>query len=110
MVDLAPGEQAALAELRDWLGSRFGGRLCWVALFGSRARGEGHEESDLDVAVVIDRLTSAEAREIGYFTGDLLTRHDVLVSPLCLSAARYEHLRRRERRIVGEIERDAIAL
>ncbi|MBK8096833.1 MAG: nucleotidyltransferase domain-containing protein [Planctomycetes bacterium] len=32
------------------------------ALFGSRARGQGHKDSDLDVLVVIDDLTSAERR------------------------------------------------
>jgi uncharacterized protein len=109
-VNLRGDEQAALSELRDWVRGRFGERVRQLALFGSRARGEGDEDSDVDVLVVIDQLTSDEARAIGYFAGDLLTRHDVLVSPMCLSTERLDHLRRRERRIAREIGRDGIPL
>lgn len=45
---LLPRERKALEELRTWLEGRFGPRLREVVLFGSRARGEGNEDSDLD--------------------------------------------------------------
>ncbi|HSN15034.1 MAG TPA: nucleotidyltransferase domain-containing protein [Anaeromyxobacteraceae bacterium] len=109
-MDLLPSERAALDELRTWLRARFGGRVRELALFGSRARGEGHDGSDLDVLVVVDDLTSAEAHEVAQFRGDLLTKHDVLVSPFVLSAARMSELRARERRIAIEIDRDGVGL
>ncbi len=34
----------------------FGGRVEEVVIFGSRARGDWREESDLDVLVVLDRV------------------------------------------------------
>jgi hypothetical protein len=40
--------------------------------------------------------------------GDILTSTDVLLSPLVLSAARYEELRARKRRLVADIEREDI--
>ncbi len=107
---LRQAERHALAELHAWLRERFAARLRSVALFGSRARGEGHEESDLDVLIVVDGLTGAERREIGHQGGDLLTRHDLLVSPFALSASEWQTLRERERRIAVEIERDGIPL
>lgn len=107
---LLVAEKTALAELSVWLRDRFGDRLRETALFGSRARGEGSEESDLDVLVVVRDLSSAEAREIAQFRGDLLTRHGVLVSPFAVSAARMADLRSRERRIAREIDRDAVPL
>lgn len=109
-VTLRVDERAALDELRDWLAARFGARLRELALFGSRARGEGDEESDLDVLVVVDELAWAEAREVAAFRGDLLTRHDVLVSPFSVSTARMAELRARERLIAIEIDRDRVAL
>ena len=103
-------EQAALDEFSSWIRSRFGDRLRELRLFGSRARGEGHEDSDLDVLVVIDGLESKEAREIAHRSGDALTEHDVLLAPLALSTERWETLRRRGRRLVREIDRDGIDL
>jgi predicted nucleotidyltransferase len=103
-------EKAALDELAAWLRERFADRLCELALFGSRARCEGNEESDLDVLVVVHDLTGAEGREIAQFRGDLLTKHDVLVSPFAVSAERMAELRCRERRIAREIDRDAVPL
>lgn len=97
-------------ELARWARDRFGARVVDVRLFGSRARGEADEESDVDVLVVVDELSSAEAREIAFFCGDLLTQTDTLVSPLALSRARFEELRSRERRIIREIDRDGLPL
>jgi predicted nucleotidyltransferase len=107
---LTESEHAALRAFVDWVRGRFGTRLREIALFGSRARGEGHEESDLDVLVVIDDLTSREAREIAHQCGDVLTEHDVLISPFAVASARFALLRNRERRIAREIDRDAVAL
>lgn len=107
---LLVSEKAALEELATWLRERFGDRLSELGLFGSRARGEGSEESDLDVLVVVRGLSSVEAREIAQFRGDLLTRHGVLVSPFAVSSEHMAELRRRERRIAREIDRDAVPL
>lgn len=38
----------------------FGERLAFVGLQGSRGRGEGREDSDIDVVVILDRLTAAD--------------------------------------------------
>lgn len=107
---LLANEQAALAELRDWLQQRFGTRLDRLLLFGSRARGEGSDDSDLDVLVVVQEMTSAEGREIAHFCGGLLTQHDALVAPFALSRERFDRLRQRERRIAIEITRDGVPL
>ena len=109
-VHLLASEAAALDDFVTWLRSRHPGRVAHLCLFGSRARGEGSEDSDLDVLVAIDELTDAEAREIRRRAGDGLTHHDVLLAPLVLSSTRYRELVDRERRIAREIERDGIPL
>jgi type I restriction enzyme S subunit len=45
-----------LARLRQGLAELYGGRLKGVYLFGSHARGEADEESDIDVLIVLDRV------------------------------------------------------
>jgi uncharacterized protein len=61
---LSPAESAVLARLKSDLAARFGGRLEAVVLFGSRARSEGTESSDLDVLVLIRGLSRQERREV----------------------------------------------
>lgn len=107
---LTRSETAALEEFCAWVRARFAGRVRELALFGSRARGEGGVESDLDVVVVVDELSGAEGREIGHAAGDAMTRHDVLLSPFAVSQARMTELRDRERLIASEIARDAVPL
>ena len=108
-MDLRPTETRALHELRDWLRERFGLRFREMALFGSRARGEGNEDSDLDVLVVIDDLTYPEGRGIAEQCGDFLTRDDLIVSTFSLSTERWRELHDRERLIAREIDRDGLA-
>lgn len=47
---------AVLARLKEQLSALYGKRLKGVYLFGSHARGEADEESDIDVLVVLDRV------------------------------------------------------
>jgi hypothetical protein len=107
---LGATERLVLADFAAFLRQRFGARLRDVRLFGSRARGEGHEGSDLDVLAVVDDLTHRERREVWDRTGDVMTQDDVIVGGMTLSTAAWQDLQARELRIVGEIERDGIAL
>src|SRR3989304_4195999 len=54
LTQLRPAERAALSDYLARLRARFSERVLRVILFGSRARGEGGDESDLDVLVVVD--------------------------------------------------------
>jgi predicted nucleotidyltransferase len=107
---LGSAERRAIGDFTGFVRQRFGARVRDVRLFGSRARGEGHEDSDLDILTVIDELTNAERREVWEYTGDLLTAHDVIVGGLTVSTAYWKDLQSRERLIVKEIERDGVPL
>ncbi|MBI4952859.1 MAG: nucleotidyltransferase domain-containing protein [Myxococcales bacterium] len=86
-MSLSPLEVQALAELRRLLAARFGDRLAGLTLFGSRARGEGHADSDLDVLVLVDGLTPVERREVLDLACDLELALRVAISPLVRPAA-----------------------
>lgn len=107
---LLAGERAALQDLVHFVRERFGSRVRDLRLFGSRARGEGHEESDVDVLVVIDDLTNDERMVIWHYTGRLLDAHDVTVGAFVLPTGRWQELCTRERLIAREIQRDGIHL
>jgi predicted nucleotidyltransferase len=52
-------EYQALSEFTRRVSELFSGNFVRAALFGSKARGESHPESDLDVAVVMRSVDSA---------------------------------------------------
>ena len=98
---------AFLAGLR----ARFGTRLVSVRLFGSYARGEAHEESDVDCLVLLDRVDVEDDRAVTDLTGDLTWQiGGVVISPLIMSADAFEAWKASERRTPLEIEREGIRL
>ncbi|HYG89403.1 MAG TPA: nucleotidyltransferase domain-containing protein [Azospirillum sp.] len=52
-MDLDPQTRAAIAAFRQGVERLYGNRLEAVLLFGSRARGDFRDDSDLDLAVVL---------------------------------------------------------
>jgi len=83
------GSQVALQEilnaLRGRLDALLGASVKDVILFGSYARNDADEGSDIDVMVLTD-LSRADIAaliwKIGEITGDLLLEYGVLVSPI----------------------------
>ena len=100
-----PLETSVLAELKQRLGARFGERLARVVLFGSRARGEGHEDSDLDVLVLVAGLSAAERRAVIDVAFDLEQRFGLAISPLVRDPAKPIGAA-----LAAEIARDGAAL
>jgi predicted nucleotidyltransferase len=105
---LAPATAAAVAEFAARVRASLGPRLARLVLFGSHARGEATEDSDVDILVLMESVTSADARAIDEVVADILTRSDVLLSPLLLTATRFDELRARERRLAREIDREGV--
>lgn len=111
--NLPPAVRAALDRYRTLLRARFGERLRELVLFGSHARGEAHEESDVDVLVVVEGLTETERREAIDLAidADAADREAwVGLSPIPYSTEQAADLRSREKRLLREIDREGIRL
>ena len=74
--------QPILQELKSRLGELYGERLKGLYLFGSYARGDATEDSDIDVAVVLDDFGSAcsEISRTGALVSDLSLEYECVVS------------------------------
>lgn len=83
---------ALLCKLRKRLASLYGDRLAHLVLFGSRARNDDDDESDIDVLVVL-RGQVSPCQEIAR-TEDLVAalslEHDAVVSCAFVAADEYE--------------------
>ncbi len=107
---LTTEERAALAELKESIARLLGSRPVKLILYGSKARGDFDPESDLDVAVIISGLTREEKKRILEKVAEVELEHLTPISTLVLSAEEFEFLRKRERRIARDIEREGIPL
>ena len=109
---LTPLEREATAAYKDRLAGTLGDCLSRIILFGSRARGEGHEESDLDLAVVVrgDESKAFEAARNLSVALNLEYDYGVRISPLVLSEERLQDLHQRELAIGRAILDEGIPL
>lgn len=111
-VDVLPTNAATIAakEYADALRRRYGSAVIEVRLFGSFARGEANEDSDVDVAVVLTELDSRTHRDVIDQATDTGMNYDLLLSPMAFDRATYEKWRRQERPLVMDIEREGFPL
>lgn len=74
--------QPVLADLKKGLMALYGARLKKIILFGSYARGEATENSDIDILVLLKNKPMSRLQEIkrmGDIIFDLLIQHHQLV-------------------------------
>jgi len=96
-----------LREFRHQAESIFGDRLLKVILFGSRARGDAREDSDIDVLVVLRTPATVDERERVYERlSDLCLREDVVIS---LTFVREENYQARRAPLLLNVAREGIA-
>lgn len=103
-------EQQALQQFKDAVLQTCAATNVTLTLFGSRARAEGNEDSDIDVLIVIDPYTEARKRAIWTDAYQVSINTAVYISPLVLSREQFDGLRQRERRIALDIARDGVPL
>ena len=74
-------------EFRDELAAVYGNRLKGVYLYGSYARGDAREDSDIDVAVVLEGPVNRweEDRRTNALISDACLRENCLLMPFFLS-------------------------
>ena len=88
---MTPNDDVILRRFRAALNEIYGARLERVVLFGSRARGDAHAESDYDVAVflrdMIDR--GPELHRLAGVTADISSETGELVQAMPYAAGAY---------------------
>jgi predicted nucleotidyltransferase len=113
---LAPAERRVVTEFANRVRARFADRLSRVVLFGSRARGDVTEESDIDLLVLL-RVPIAEetraTREVWAIVEQLFRLERgvyVPLAPIVLAEQRFLELKRLERSFALDVEAEGIAL
>jgi predicted nucleotidyltransferase len=102
---------AALAlvdELKSRVQARVQGRLKRAVLFGSYARGTVSEDSDIDVLLLFENLTSQDKDVVAEESAALIIRDQIVLSPISIDQVEYARLLDRELIFALDVEREGI--
>ena len=100
---LSANETAAIRDFMAAARAILGPELKEARLFGSRARGRGHEHSDIDIALIVGAAGRARRRMLYDLAFDVGFGHGVDLAPLVLEEQRFQELKEKERLIAFDI-------
>jgi predicted nucleotidyltransferase len=98
-----------LLAIKAALTERFGAVLREVRLFGSYARGDFEDDSDVDLLVLVSELAPGAREQIRDTVLELSTA-EAVVTPLVLSVAELQRLRDRELILAQDLDHDGITV
>ena len=81
-----------------------------MILFGSRARGDYLDESDVDVAILVRGLTREMKNQILDRVAEIELAYLLPIAVVVFSEEEFDHLKKRERRIALDIDSEGIPL
>ena len=91
---LTTNERAAITEYIAHIRSRFPDRIISVTLFGSKARGDAHAESDIDLLVLVDARDDAFRSELWRIASDVSLKYNVVLSARVFAQSLWAETRR----------------
>ena len=103
-------ENTALMELKEDLRDSLGDSLIGLILFGSRATGDYDNESDIDIAIIVQGLSRKLKNLIFNKVAKIELKYLMPISTIVFSDEEFNHLKKRERRIAIDIEREGIPI
>jgi len=109
MNNLTEKEKQAVKELVDELKKLYGDNLSCVILYGSKARGDATEDSDVDILVVLKNIQnfSLERKKVKEISWRLSYKYDLLLSIIIRSEQEYM---RKDTPLLMNIEKEGIVL
>jgi predicted nucleotidyltransferase len=109
MNNLTEKENQAIKELVAGLKKVYGDNLSRVILYGSKARGEATEDSDIDILVVLKDIKnqSVEKMKIRQISWEICYKYDLLLSVIVRSEQDYL---RKDTPLLMNVEKEGISV
>lgn len=108
MVKLNTNEELALEKLLRQLEEKFPEQIAQIILYGSKARGDSDQDSDVDVLVVLKEEDSQVFWDVLTLASEISLEYDLLLNPIISTPKRVE--RQRGFAFYKNVARDAIQL
>lgn len=103
-------EEKAVKEFRDQL--KFLGRsnIKQILLFGSKARGDYNNASDIDIFILVSKSNLDLRKDVASLTTKILLKHGFLLSPKIIEESHFSFLKELGTAFARNIEREGIAI
>ena len=89
---LSANETRAITCFAVALRQRFPERILHTVLFGSKARGDFHPGSDIDILIVVDNEDWRFQHTISTLAARISLEYDVLISPRVVGQERWQNM------------------
>ena len=86
---LNPKDRRAIETFHRQAGQLLGNNLLQIALFGSKATGQDTKDSDIDILVLVKRLTIHLKNKILDIAFDINLKHGVYISPRMIALSTF---------------------
>ena len=107
---LTSTERAAITEYVSRIRVRFTDRILSVTLFGSKARGDAHAESDIDLLVLVGAENNEFRSELWRIASDVSLEYNVVLSARVFGQTRWAEVQRTRLPFYREIIADGVPL
>jgi len=109
-VALSTKEKSALQQFKAGLNLAIGAQLIELKLFGSKARGDDHPDSDIDLLVIVATDDWHIRDKVYDVATDILLQMDVCISPKVISKNRFDQLCKEGISFIRNVSKDAITV
>lgn len=110
MNTLSKTEQKIIKDFKDQLKERLGDNIVLVKLFGSKARGDFHKESDIDILVVLKQPTEKQIDFIYDAVIQLTGEYGIYLSVKIFSEEEFNYYKSIPTRFITNILKEGVSL
>lgn len=110
MFFLNPNEKKALNEFSMLIKNALNNNLFDIKLFGSKSTGKYHDESDIDILIVVKQRNEEVMNSISDILLDVELKYDSRISPVVLTTAELLKNQQHQTLFYNEVSRDGITL
>ncbi len=103
-------EQSAIQMFRRQLTDQLGNMIEKVVLFGSKARGDDHPRSDVDLLVICNSNDWRIADKVYLIATDVMLETGIAISPKVLARQDYRRMQQNKVPFLNNVIRDGVAV
>jgi len=107
---LTAKEESAIRAFLSSLQQHLAGQLVQTILFGSKARGDSDEWSDIDILITVEEESWALRTQVSTLAADVSLEYGVLIGPRVIGQERWERMKQAGFGLYKNIKAEGIPL